>query len=105
LPPYKFNIAFENSSYPGYTTEKIVEPMLTHTIPIYWGNPLVGLDFNTNSFINVQDEDEAIERIIAIDQSDDLYQEIMQQPYYANNKVNEFVSTDNVLGRFRSIFH
>src|SRR3989475_11313963 len=27
LKRYKFNIAFENASLPGYTTEKIVEPM------------------------------------------------------------------------------
>ena len=35
---HKFNIAFENASWPGYTTEKIFEPMLVNTIPIYWGN-------------------------------------------------------------------
>ena len=34
---YLFNIAFENSSHPGYTTEKIAEPWLEGCIPIYWG--------------------------------------------------------------------
>ncbi|MBC6419575.1 MAG: glycosyltransferase [Prochloron sp. SP5CPC1] len=38
LRPYKFTIAFENSSYPGYTTEKIIHPMMARSIPIYWGN-------------------------------------------------------------------
>jgi glyoxylate carboligase len=37
---YKFSIAFENNAhrpqYPGYTTEKIMEPMTVNSIPIYW---------------------------------------------------------------------
>ena len=52
---HKFTIAFENSSYPGYTTEKIFEPMLVNSIPLYWGNPLVDRDFNTKSFLNFHD--------------------------------------------------
>jgi hypothetical protein len=69
LQPYKFNIAFENSSYPGYSTEKLCEPMTVGTIPVYWGNPWVGRDFNTKSFISWHDygsDDAVIERIIEI---------------------------------------
>jgi hypothetical protein len=51
----KFTIAFENCSRPGYTTEKIVEPMVVGSLPIYWGNPLVHLDFNPRSFLNYHD--------------------------------------------------
>ena len=61
---YKFTLAFENSASDGYTTEKLVEPMLAGSVPIYWGNPLVGLDFNPRSFIDVSafpDFDAAIE--------------------------------------------
>lgn len=60
---YKFSICFENTSYSGYTTEKIVDAMLTDSIPIYWGNPNVDRDFNANSFINYYDiEKEVKER-------------------------------------------
>ena len=52
LEPYKFTIAFENSCTDGYTTEKLCEAMLANTIPIFYGNQLVGRDFNTKSFIN-----------------------------------------------------
>ena len=55
LKPYKFVIAFENSSYPGYTTEKMYHPMLAKSIPIYWGNSKVYRDFNTKSFLNYYD--------------------------------------------------
>ena len=51
IKDYKFVISFENSSYPGYTTEKILEPMLVNSIPVYWGNPLVYNDFNYRTYI------------------------------------------------------
>lgn len=35
IADYRFSIAFENNSFPGYTTEKIVHPMLVGSIPIY----------------------------------------------------------------------
>lgn len=50
---YKFVISFENDRYDGYTTEKIFEPFLTQSIPVYWGNAKVNLDFNEKAFINV----------------------------------------------------
>lgn len=34
---YKFTIAFENQSYPGYVTEKIADALMAGTVPIYWG--------------------------------------------------------------------
>jgi hypothetical protein len=34
---YKFVITFENSQHPGYITEKLINPILAGSIPIYWG--------------------------------------------------------------------
>lgn len=102
LRTYKFNIAFENCSYPGYTTEKIFEPMLENCIPIYWGNPLVKEDFNTKSFINANEfksEREIVERIIEIDKNEALYREYLSQPFFNNNEVNPYVKKENVLNQ------
>ena len=80
---HKFSIAFENSSNSGYTTEKIVNAFAAKTIPIFWGNPDVSKEFNENRFINChkfKNFDEVIERVKEIDQNDDLYMEIMNQP-------------------------
>jgi alpha(1,3/1,4) fucosyltransferase len=99
--------AFENCEHPGYTTEKLVHPMLAYSLPIYWGNPLVDRDFNTQSFLNFYDfksEKELIEKIIELDQNDELYLEYLRQPYYNNNKINEFVNPHNILQQFRYIF-
>jgi alpha(1,3/1,4) fucosyltransferase len=48
---HKFSIAFENSSRSGYTTEKLVNSIMAETIPIYWGNPDIGTEFNEEIII------------------------------------------------------
>ena len=55
MQPYKFTIAFENYSYPGYQTEKLYDSMSVNSIPIYCGDPYIGDIFNTKSFINAFD--------------------------------------------------
>ena len=37
LREYNFVIAFENSDYPGYITEKIIEAFKAGAVPLYWG--------------------------------------------------------------------
>jgi hypothetical protein len=104
---YKFTIAFENASYPGYTTEKLTDPMRVHSLPIYWGNPLVERDFNPRSFLNYHDfpdEDALIERIIELDQNDDLYLEYLREPYFHNNEPNIYCRPDYLLEFFERIF-
>lgn len=108
IKDYKFTIAFENISSIGYTTEKLVQPMVVHSLPIYWGNRLVYRDFNTKSFLNYHDfenENELIERIIEVDNNDELYIKYLKEPYFHNNEVNEYMNPQNVLRRFEYIFN
>lgn len=51
----RFSLCFENSSYPGYCTEKIMHGLIARTVPIYWGSPTVALDFAEGSFISRHD--------------------------------------------------
>lgn len=84
ISQYKFNIAFENSSSYGYTTEKIMDAMIADALPIYWGNPLVYMDFNPQSFININDyqtAEKAVERIVELDNNDDLYLKMLREPW------------------------
>jgi len=55
LQQYAFTIAFENKQMPGYVTEKLLEPLVAGSIPIYWGGSDCITDFNPSSFINVSD--------------------------------------------------
>lgn len=106
LEKYKFTIAFENSSFPGYFTEKIVHPMIAGSIPIYWGNPEIEKDFNTKSFLNYHEhnsESEFIERIIQIDNKDDMYQEMLEEPWFTHNKKPDWANEDRILKRLIEI--
>lgn len=107
LRPYKFNIAFENRSLAGYTTEKIFEPMVARCLPIYWGNPLIAEEFNPKSFINYADfpsEEAVIERIIELDRDDSKYMEYLRQPYFHDDKPNIYFSHERILDFFEKIF-
>jgi hypothetical protein len=55
LRAYKFVIAFENSSTPGYNTEKLTHAIESDAMPIYWGDPEIGRSFNPGRFINVHE--------------------------------------------------
>lgn len=100
---YKFCIAFENTSYPGYTTEKLLHAFESGSIPIYWGDPLIGKVFNTESFINSLDFptiDDVVKRVIEIDNDDIKYMEmIKKQPILNHNDYfdEKFVEFDKWL--------
>ena len=91
IKDYKFVIAFENEEHDGYTTEKILEPMLVDSIPIYWGNKKVNEDFNTKRFINYNDfdtEEKLIERLIEIDKNPNLAIDMLSQPILSNKRTS-----------------
>jgi len=107
LRQYKFNIAFENRSLPGYTTEKIFEPMVARSLPIYWGNPMINEEFNPRSFLNRADfpSDEAlIEKIIELDRDDAKYLEYMRQPFFHDDEPNIYFNRQRLLDFFEKIF-
>ncbi len=100
MKPYKFCICFENEEADYYTTEKPFEAMKLNNIPVYWGNPKVEVDFNPKALLNWYDygSDEAlIDKIIELDQDDEKYIEFMSQPWFTDNKLNEYVNRDNIL--------
>lgn len=100
---YKFTFAFENNDgYIGdvfmgdnYTTEKIIEPMAAGSVSLYWGNKDIAKELNTKSFMNwydYNDDDSYIEKIIELNNNDDLYLEMLNQPNvidYENSPFNE----------------
>jgi len=107
LKNFKFNICFENSigfmvqpsdnpeilSKAGAFTEKLFEALISNTIPIYWGNESISNDISTKCFINVHDYeslDKVIEKIIEIDDDDDLYKDYINQNYIEQKENNIF---------------
>ena len=103
IKDYRFVIAYENQSYPGYTTEKIVEPFLADSIPLYWGNSLVEKDFNKASFLNRHDflsESDFINRILTINDNEDLAVEMLLQPVFKENIIPEEIDKLKLLAFF-----
>jgi len=99
---YKFAIAFENSSSPGYTTEKLIHAFASQTIPIYWGDPTVDKWFNTDSFINCHDFrsfEEVVERVKALDNDERAYLRMLQTPALCDME-NDYAATVKNLKSF-----
>ena len=85
LQNYKFTIAFENVSFQGWTTEKLIHPLLARSVPIYWGNPNVAEYFNPKAFINCADYDNDFDEVVRVvtelDRDKDRYMEMLRQPF------------------------
>jgi hypothetical protein len=90
LKNYKFVISFENNFTKEYICEKVQKAMLAGSIPIYRGAPNIGEYFNTKSFINYDDYgsyDKMIKKIIELDKNDKKYIEMMNVPWFKDNKI------------------
>ena len=94
------------------TNEKIVEAFIAGTIPIYWGNSKIAEEFNKNTFLNLNDfesEEALIDKIIEIDQNDDLYKSFFKEKIAVNNNFSmEYLSDlfDNILYKYKDqYFH
>ena len=107
---YKFGLAFESKSYPGYVTEKICDLFKSNTLPIYWGTEDVVNDFNPKSFINANNFsnfDDLIDFIIKVDNNNDLYNSFFKEPILSNMWIDIFTDpnstffknlADNIIG-------
>lgn len=85
ISKYRYNICFENSIYPGYITEKLLEAKVAGCIPIYYGSDTVSTDFNTNCFIDytqIANPQHLLEKIIKIENNRPLFNELVSQKLF-----------------------
>lgn len=104
---HKFSIACENASYPGYTTEKIMEAFAAGTVPIYWGDPLVAECFNEKSFINCHNFssiNEIVKEVIRIDNDDDAYINMLKTPALIDTNDGYLGQREIIIDFFKNIF-
>lgn len=100
---FKFNITFENSSYPGYATEKLLEALCAKTIPLYWGSPTAPIEFNRKAFLNwhdFQDDDAFWDAVVELDNNPKLYEEMYMQPVFPNDELTKFFDRERFLNWF-----
>ncbi len=88
---HKFSIAYENTSYPGYCTEKLMDAFLGGSLPIYWGDFKAKQEFNENSFINAfkYSGNDLVEYIKYLDNSKDAYMKHYNEPVFTLEQLNE----------------
>lgn len=92
-----------------YITEKILHGYYSLSIPIYWGAKNIHNFFNTNSFIYIDEYNDfnvknAIQQIKDIDNNDQLYLSMVNQPVFnidideyfndIKNKINEIIESE-----------
>jgi hypothetical protein len=107
LQNYRFNLAFENARRAGWTTEKLVDPLHVHTIPIYWGDPRVGEYFNPKCFIHADDfssDRELAEYVLHVDQTPELYARYIQATPFHGNRPNQAYDYAGLLAFFEKLF-
>ena len=107
LQQCKFAIAFEECSQIGYTSDILMQAFAAQTIPIYWGNPFISREFNTQSFVNCHDFrswSEVIEAVRRIDCDDELYLKMMRTPALSGPERGIDRMEDNLLAFLSRIF-
>jgi hypothetical protein len=54
LSRYKFTVAFENTAYPGYVTEKVIDALVAASVPVYLGAPDIAAQLPAQAFIDAR---------------------------------------------------
>jgi hypothetical protein len=104
---YKFTLAVENAIWPGYMTEKLVDPMFAHSIPIYVGDPQAHVSFDTSSYIDFArfpNIKQMLEFVREVDNDRALYLKLLAASYYRNNTLPDYARDERTLAFFDRIF-
>jgi len=107
MSQYKFALAFESCSRPGYVTEKLADALLAGCVPIYWGSPRVADDFDPRSFINLHDcgsRAEAVRRVVEADRSDAVLERYLGAPRLPGDRLTDYCRPSRVIDFFAKIF-
>jgi len=82
--------------------------MFVNSIPIYWGSPLINLDFNTKSFVNHHDfenDDEVFDRIIELDADKYKMADLLNESWFTDNQLNQYCDRETLRLFFDNIFN
>ena len=87
-------------------TEKLVDPMFAHSIPIYIGDPQAQLSFDTSSYIDVVrflDLKQMLEFVCEVDNDRSLYLKMLSAPHYRNNAIPDYAHAERIVAFFDRI--
>ena len=91
---YKYAIAIENGQTPHYFSEKIIDPILCWTTPIYWGCSNISKYFPKGSFVEIKDLNADVGSQVA---------SIIQSQHYEENMDALAEARDLILNKYNLI--
>lgn len=92
LRDFNFTLCFENSIFPGYYTEKVLQAWVAGTVPLYFSDKNVAIDFNPKSFINRGDFsklDDFVNEVRSVYDDDRRLSDIWHEPLLLNKPTLE----------------
>tara|TARA_R110001592_G_scaffold247028_2_gene509015 strand:- start:656 stop:1525 length:870 start_codon:yes stop_codon:yes gene_type:complete len=105
--PYKYHLTIENGSSPFYFSEKIVDPLLCWSMPIYWGCKNIDKFLPKGSYINIDINKKGVEDEIVEISKSNLFEEnlnyiaeardLMLNKYNLWPTIKYSLETDNIL--------
>ena len=93
--PHKFMMAYENTSYPGYSTEKIMDAFLVGSLPIYWGDPKIEKDWNPKAFINVMKNSNWLDIVKKLDNDKSFWLDMYLEPVFTSEQQERHLDNIN----------
>ena len=103
----RFGLAVENTSRPGYVTEKITDVFAAGAIPVYWGAPDIAKDFNPRAFVNCHDYPtlrHAAEAVAALDRDPARCAAMLAEPPFPDNAEPSALHAARVRDFLRAVF-
>lgn len=94
---YMFSVVIENCKRDYWFTEKLIDALITGTVPIYWGCPSIGEFFNTKGFIIVDTIEDIRLALLRIKETPSIYEDM--KPYIEENylKAKQYVLAEKFI--------
>lgn len=102
----KFMISFENKKHNGYMTEKVAQAYIGGAIPIWYGDRAALKDVNPKAIIYYDDfesEDALIDYVKKVDNDDELYCKIWNEPLINDESKNYSVVKEKLKARIKEV--
>ena len=77
----QFHITIESSSVINYFSEKLIDALITKTVPIYWGCPNIGDFFDIRGMIILEEDTDTVEVCNTV--TPEMYEQML--PYIEDN--------------------
>jgi hypothetical protein len=96
LSQYKFCLCFENCRANGYISEKIIDCLKAHVVPIYYGAPNIQDYIPKNCYLDYRDfvDNQSLLKCISSMSQDTYNQYIENGKRYLKNRFNKLWSED-----------